>query len=72
MSAACHGKTKPGPVHDVPVQKSLICRLTATFERCQDSLKTVPIRCCDLLELTLDFEARDLNSVIQQAVRSGI
>ena len=32
----------------------------------------LPIRCCDLLELTLDFEARDLNSVIQQAVRSGI
>ena len=23
----CHGKTKPGPVHDVPVQKSLIYRL---------------------------------------------
>ena len=29
------GKTKPGPVHDVPVQKSLIYRLTATFERCE-------------------------------------
>ena len=28
------------------------------------------IRCCDLLELTLDFEARDLSSVIKQAVRS--
>ena len=31
----CRGKTKPGPVHDVPVQKSLIYRLTATFERCE-------------------------------------
>ena len=28
--------------------------------------------CCDLLELALVFEARDLTSVIQQTVRSGI
>ena len=41
---------------------------TATFERWEDSLKTV----YHLLEVTLVFEARDLNSVIQQTVRSGI
>ena len=58
----CRGKTKPGLVHDVPVQKSLIYRLT--FIHLSKGVRFVedglPVRCCDLLELALVFEARDL------------
>ena len=32
----------------------------------------LPFRCRDRLELTLVFEARDLNLVIEKMVRSGI
>ena len=68
----CRGKTKPGLVHDAPVQKSLIYRLTATFERCEIRWRRFtcsllrPVRTC------LSFWGKRSNSVIQQTVRSGI
>ena len=66
----CRGKTKPGLVHDVPVQKPLIYRLTATFERCEIRWFTCsllrPVRTC------LSFWGKRSNSVIQQTVRSWI
>ena len=69
----CRRKTIHGPVHDVPYENSLIlpvCRHIRKVTRfVEDGL---PFRFCDQLELTLVFEARDLSSVIQQTMRSGI
>lgn len=69
----CHQKTKHGPVHDIPDQNSLILliyrHIWKVWRLIEDGLA---LRCCDLIELTLVFDARDLNSVVQQTVRSGI
>ena len=65
----CPWKTIHGPVHDVPYENS------SDFAGLPPDLKGEKIRSrrfCDRLELTLVFEARDLSSVIQQTVRSGI
>ena len=69
----CPGKTKHGPVHDVPDQNSFdfadYRHIWKVLRFVEDGL---PFRCRDRLELTLVFEARDFNSVIQQTITSGI
>ena len=48
------------------------CRLPPYLKVWRFLEDSLPFRCCYRLELTLVFEARDLNSVIQQTIRSGI
>ena len=69
----CRRKTIHGPVHDVPYENSLILPVYRHIWKVRRFVQGgLPFRFCDRLELTLVFEARDLSSVIQQTVRSGI
>ena len=67
-----HGKTKHVHVHDVPGQIPWFCRLPPYLKVWRFLEDSLPFRCRYRLELTLVFGARDLNSVIQQTVRSEI
>ena len=70
----CKGKTKYAPIHDIPDQNSLILpNLPPHLKGVRRFVENgLPFRCRDRLELTLVFEARNLNLVIEKMVRSGI
>ena len=74
VSAALQREDQICPIHDIPDQNSLDFadlppHLKGVRRFVEDGL---PFRCRDRLELTLVFEARDLNLVIEKMVRSGI